>query len=164
MLQEIVMPQLGLTMTEGSVSSWLKKPGEKVQRGEILFLVQTDKVEMEVESFVTGMVDSILVDPEVVVKVGTVIATVEDGRQATISTPPPAVQQAATLPAQPLREAHVGSTKSVSKGSPISPRAENWPVRWVSSCLSSSPRREIGSLKTMSGVSTRRAPPSRTVR
>ncbi len=124
MLQEIVMPQLGLTMTEGSVSSWLKKPGEKVQRGEILFLVQTDKVEMEVESFVTGMVDSILVDPEVVVKVGTVIATVEDGRQATISAPPPAVQQAATLPAQPLREALVGSTKSaLQTEAPISPRA-----------------------------------------
>ena len=124
MLQEIVMPQLGLTMTEGSVSSWLKKPGEKVQRGEILFLVQTDKVEMEVESFVTGMVDSILVDPEVVVKVGTVIATVEDGRQATISTPPPAVQQAATSPAQPLREALVGSTKSaLQTEAPISPRA-----------------------------------------
>ena len=118
------MPQLGLTMTEGAVSTWLKKPGEKVQRGEILFLVQTDKVEMEVESFVTGMVDSILVEPEVVVKVGTVIATVEDGRQATITAPPPAVKQSATLGTQPLEKTAVVSTKSaLQTEAPISPRA-----------------------------------------
>src|SRR5687768_17856130 len=80
MLQEIVMPQLGLTMTEGAVSAWLKKPGDRVERGEILFLVQTDKVEMEVESFVSGLVDHILIEPDVVVQVGTVIAIVDDGR------------------------------------------------------------------------------------
>ena len=89
MLQEIVMPQLGLTMTEGAVSAWLKKPGDRVERGEILFLVQTDKVEMEVESFVSGLLDNILVEPDVVVKVGTVIATVEDGRAA--KSPAPAI-------------------------------------------------------------------------
>jgi len=47
--QEIVMPQLGLTMTEGAVSAWMKKPGDRVERGDILFLVQTDIVEIEVE-------------------------------------------------------------------------------------------------------------------
>src|SRR5262245_47114255 len=96
MLQEIVMPQLGLTMTEGAVSAWLKKPVDKVEKCEILFLVQTDKVEMEVESFVTGRLDNILVEPDVVVKVGTVIATVEDGRAARPAAP--AVDHIASAP------------------------------------------------------------------
>lgn len=117
------MPQLGLTMTEGAVSTWLKKPGDRVERGEILFLVQTDKVEMEVESFVTGQIDSILVDPEVVVKVGTVIATVEDGRQAkTVSAP--AVKQVATAPPEALPTPAVVSAKAATQTeTPISPRA-----------------------------------------
>lgn len=89
MRQEVVMPQLGLTMTEGAVSAWLKKPGEKIERGEILFLVQTDKVEMEVESFISGHLDQVLVAPDVMVDVGTVIATIEDGK-ATTKTPPQA--------------------------------------------------------------------------
>ena len=102
MLQEIVMPQLGLTMTEGAVSAWLKKPGDRVERGEILFLVQTDKVEMEVESFVSGLLDNILVEPDVVVKVGTVIATVEDGRAAKSTAP--AINHVAAAPVKPYRK------------------------------------------------------------
>src|SRR5579875_2157465 len=43
----VVMPQLGLTMTEGTVSQWLRKPGDKVQKGEFLFVVSTDKAEMK---------------------------------------------------------------------------------------------------------------------
>jgi pyruvate dehydrogenase E2 component (dihydrolipoamide acetyltransferase) len=119
MLQEIVMPQLGLTMTEGSVSAWLKKPGDRVERGEILFLVQTDKVEMEVESFVSGLLENILLEPDVVVNVGTVIATVQDGRAA--ESPAPAINH---VPAPTIPQADLVSTKVVLKGEiPISPRA-----------------------------------------
>ena len=50
MAYKIVMPQLGLTMEEGSVTSWLKQPGEYVEKGDALFTVETDKVEMEVEA------------------------------------------------------------------------------------------------------------------
>ncbi|MEO8658373.1 MAG: dihydrolipoamide acetyltransferase family protein [Bryobacteraceae bacterium] len=75
MTYEIVMPQLGLTMTEGSVSTWLKKPGEWVEKGEMLFTVQTDKVEMEVECFGSGYLSDILVENELVVPVGTLLAT-----------------------------------------------------------------------------------------
>jgi pyruvate dehydrogenase E2 component (dihydrolipoamide acetyltransferase) len=80
---EILMPQLGLTMTEGLVTSWLKNPGDRVEKGDIVFTVQTDKVEMEVESFGRGYLDRILVAPDQVVLVGTVIATLSD-------QPPPA--------------------------------------------------------------------------
>ncbi len=123
MLQEIVMPQLGLTMTEGAVSAWLKKPGDRVERGEILFLVQTDKVEMEVESFVSGLLDNILIEPDVVVKVGTVIATVEDGRAAKSTAP--AIHHVADPPRETIPKTDVVSTKVVFKREiPISPRAK----------------------------------------
>ena len=78
MSSEIVMPQLGLTMTEGSVTTWLKRPGESVAKGEPLFTVETDKVEMEVESTARGYLTSILVDVGKVVKVGTVIALISE--------------------------------------------------------------------------------------
>lgn len=92
---EIVMPQLGLTMTEGSVTSWLKKPGDRVEKGEIVFTVETDKVEMEVESFGRGYLDRILIKPEQVVPVGTVIATLsDDPPQASANDTPPPTQLA----------------------------------------------------------------------
>jgi pyruvate dehydrogenase E2 component (dihydrolipoamide acetyltransferase) len=78
MLYDVVMPQLGLTMTEGSVTTWLKKPGDPVQKGEMLFTVETDKVEMEVEATRSGYLHSIFVEPGKVVPVGTVIASLSD--------------------------------------------------------------------------------------
>ena len=74
----VLMPQLGLTMTEGSVSSWLKTPGELVQKGEMLFTVETDKVEMEVESPVAGYMGAILLEPKKTVPTGTLIAVIVD--------------------------------------------------------------------------------------
>ena len=73
----VVMPQLGLTMTEGSVSQWLKKSGDFVEKGEVLFIVATDKAELEVESTVTGTLQQIVVEPGTTVPVGTVLACVE---------------------------------------------------------------------------------------
>jgi pyruvate dehydrogenase E2 component (dihydrolipoamide acetyltransferase) len=85
MTYEIVMPQLGLTMTEGSVSTWLKKPGEWVEKGEMLFTVQTDKVEMEVECFGSGYLSDILVENEQVVPVGTLLATLRQEAVAAVA-------------------------------------------------------------------------------
>ncbi len=73
----VVMPQLGLTMTEGSVASWLKMPGEVVGKGEMLFVVSTDKPDMEVECLEQGRLAKIVVEPGKVVPVGTVIADLE---------------------------------------------------------------------------------------
>src|SRR5882724_8031033 len=75
----IVMPQLGLTMEEGTVSGWLKKPGDVVKKNEPLFSVSTDKVEMDVESAVDGTLGKIIVPVGDTVKVGTVLAYVNSG-------------------------------------------------------------------------------------
>ncbi len=70
----IAMPQLGLTMTEGTVSSWQKKPGETVQKDEIVLVISTDKVDMDVEAPEDGTLEQILVEPGTTVPVGTPLA------------------------------------------------------------------------------------------
>jgi pyruvate dehydrogenase E2 component (dihydrolipoamide acetyltransferase) len=75
---QIVMPQLGLTMEEGSVTGWLKQPGDWVEKGDVLFTVETDKVEMEVESMGKGYLGEIRVPVGKVVPVGTLLATLTD--------------------------------------------------------------------------------------
>jgi pyruvate dehydrogenase E2 component (dihydrolipoamide acetyltransferase) len=78
MTYEVVMPQLGLTMEEGSVVSWKKQVGDRVTKGEVLFTVETDKSEMEVESADSGYLNSLQVRLGEKVRVGTVIALLGD--------------------------------------------------------------------------------------
>ena len=83
MAYKIVMPQLGLTMEEGSVTSWLKKPGEFVEKGDPLFTVQTDKIEMEVESLGKGYLGTIQVELGQTVPVGTLLVMLTDEPETT---------------------------------------------------------------------------------
>jgi len=75
-MHEIVMPQMGQSVEEASIVTWLKKEGETVAQGEPLFSIQTDKAEIECESTATGVLRKILVQPDVVVPVLTVVALV----------------------------------------------------------------------------------------
>jgi pyruvate dehydrogenase E2 component (dihydrolipoamide acetyltransferase) len=75
---EILMPQLGLTMEEGMVTGWLKKPGDWVEKGEPLLVVETDKVQMEVEALSSGYLENIQVEPGTAVPVGTLLAILSD--------------------------------------------------------------------------------------
>jgi pyruvate/2-oxoglutarate dehydrogenase complex dihydrolipoamide acyltransferase (E2) component len=78
MAYDIIMPQLGLTMEEGSVTGWLKKPGEWVEKGDALFTVETDKVEMEVEAMGKGYLGKIQVELNQKVPVGTLLTRLTD--------------------------------------------------------------------------------------
>jgi len=71
---EIVMPKLGLTMTEGILVEWKKKEGDQVKKGEILFVLETEKVTFEVESPEDGLLGKILVQEKEKVPVGAVVA------------------------------------------------------------------------------------------
>ncbi|HXQ90221.1 MAG TPA: biotin/lipoyl-containing protein, partial [Acidimicrobiales bacterium] len=79
----MVMPQLGETVTEGTVTKWLKAVGEPVARDEALFEVSTDKVDSEVPSPAAGTLAEIRVQEGETVDVGTVLAVVSaDGAGA----------------------------------------------------------------------------------
>ncbi len=81
MIHDVVMPQLGMTMTEGFVVQWLKTVGDPIAKGEPLFVVQTDKVDMDVESMQSGFVLELLLKEGVTVPVGTVIARIADSME-----------------------------------------------------------------------------------
>ena len=79
---DVVMPQLGETVKEGTVTAWHKKVGERVERDERLFEVNTDKVDTDVPAPVSGVVTAILVATGETVKVGARVAVIEEaGRE-----------------------------------------------------------------------------------
>ncbi len=83
MATTITMPQLGETVTEGTVAQWLKKPGDNVEKYEAFVEVSTDKVNAEVPSPVTGTIRELLVQEGETVATGTPIAIIEDVSAAT---------------------------------------------------------------------------------
>jgi pyruvate dehydrogenase E2 component (dihydrolipoyllysine-residue acetyltransferase) len=89
----IVMPQLGLTMTEGIVSEWLKKPGEIVLKGEPIFVVSTDKADMEVESLQEGTLMQIIVEAGRTVPVGSVLAYLDQGGEGAVAASGPTKEE-----------------------------------------------------------------------
>jgi pyruvate/2-oxoglutarate dehydrogenase complex dihydrolipoamide acyltransferase (E2) component len=74
---DVIMPQLGETVTEGTVANWYKKVGDTVKADEPLFDVETDKVTTEIPSIASGVIKAILVEPGTTVPVGTVLAVIE---------------------------------------------------------------------------------------
>jgi pyruvate dehydrogenase E2 component (dihydrolipoamide acetyltransferase) len=85
-------------MTEGSVSTWLKQTGEMVRKGDMLFVVSTDKADMEVESLDEGLLVKIELEPGRAVPVGTVIAYLERPGEAAVPEPPAAAAVAMPPP------------------------------------------------------------------
>jgi pyruvate dehydrogenase E2 component (dihydrolipoamide acetyltransferase) len=100
MATEVTMPKLGLTMEEGTVLNWKKKVGESVRQGEVLLIIQTDKVEYDVEAPAAGTVLKLLANEGDVIPTGQVIAFVgKEGEEvgdggAPAPSAPPAVEAA----------------------------------------------------------------------
>ena len=88
-MAEVPLPQLGETVTEGTITRWFKNVGDTVAIDEILYEVSTDKVDSEVPSPVAGVISEILVPEGETIDVGTVLAIVADSAAAPESTPPP---------------------------------------------------------------------------
>jgi pyruvate dehydrogenase E2 component (dihydrolipoamide acetyltransferase) len=99
---EVIMPQLGETVEEGTVAAWHKKEGDKVAIDELLVEIETDKVATEVPSLVAGTLLKILVGQGETVKVGTTLAIIESGDGAGAAVPAAAgAPTASTRPAKP---------------------------------------------------------------
>jgi pyruvate dehydrogenase E2 component (dihydrolipoamide acetyltransferase) len=111
-MADIQMPQLGETVTEGTITKWFKQVGEEVAEDEPLFEVSTDKVDSEVPSPVTGVLSEILVPEGETVDVGVVLARIGDapagGGEATeqaLAAEEASAEQPAEAPAEPAEEA-----------------------------------------------------------
>ncbi|MFP5322733.1 MAG: biotin/lipoyl-containing protein, partial [Acidimicrobiia bacterium] len=93
-MADVEMPQLGETVTEGTITRWYKQVGEQVAEDEPLFEVSTDKVDSEVPSPVSGTLSEILVQEGDTVDVGTVLARIGDAGEAPAAAPEPEAQPA----------------------------------------------------------------------
>ena len=98
-MADITMPQLGETVTEGTITKWFKAVGDTVAEDEPLFEVSTDKVDSEVPSPVSGTLTEIRVQEGDTVDVGVVLAVVGDGAGAAAEAPP-AEEPAPAAPAE----------------------------------------------------------------
>jgi pyruvate dehydrogenase E2 component (dihydrolipoamide acetyltransferase) len=81
MIRDIFMPALSSTMTEGTIASWLKSPGDKVAKGETVVVVTSDKADMDVESFYEGYLATILVEAGQEAPVGMTIALIAETQE-----------------------------------------------------------------------------------
>src|SRR3954451_13428801 len=92
MATDVVMPQMGESIFEGTITKWLKKPGDSVQRDEPLFEISTDKVDAEIPSPASGTLSEIKVDAGNTVQINTVVAVIGDGA-GTSKPAAPALQE-----------------------------------------------------------------------
>jgi pyruvate dehydrogenase E2 component (dihydrolipoamide acetyltransferase) len=103
----LLMPKLGLTMTEGTLTEWRVEPGQPVRQGEVLYVVETEKVANEIEASADGCIGEIRVLAGATVPVGEVLATWTDALASAATDPaPPTVSNASALTIR--RDASVG--------------------------------------------------------
>jgi pyruvate dehydrogenase E2 component (dihydrolipoamide acetyltransferase) len=109
MATDVIMPQMGESIFEGTVTKWLKKPGEKVERDEPLFEISTDKVDAEIPSPAAGVLREIKVPEGQTVPIQTVVGVIDaDGAGAASAAPAPAPAKAEVKP-QAKPEAKTGA-------------------------------------------------------
>jgi pyruvate dehydrogenase E2 component (dihydrolipoyllysine-residue acetyltransferase) len=96
---DVIMPQMGESIFEGTITKWLKKPGDKVQRDEPLFEISTDKVDAEIPAPAAGVLREIKVQEGATVQVNTVVGVIDADGAAVRATPAPAPAMTAAEPA-----------------------------------------------------------------
>ncbi len=126
---EVIMPQMGESIFEGTITKWLKKPGDQVQRDEPLFEISTDKVDAEIPSPAAGTLTEIKVGEGTTVQINTVVAVLsEDGTGA------------APAPAAPKAEAEAAVSPKAAEPQPrlrpLQAKQSTWSCRrWASRSL-----------------------------
>jgi len=99
MAVDVVMPQMGESIFEGTITKWLKKPGDKVERDEPLFEISTDKVDAEIPSPSAGVLKEIKIAEGQTVPIQTIVAVIDGAGSAAASAPAPAAAPAKAAPA-----------------------------------------------------------------
>ncbi|MDX2151555.1 MAG: 2-oxoglutarate dehydrogenase, E2 component, dihydrolipoamide succinyltransferase [Bryobacteraceae bacterium] len=116
-MTDVVMPQMGESIVEGTLTRWLKKPGDTVQRDEPLFEISTDKVDTEIPSPAAGVLQEILVQEGATVAINTVVGRIGEANGAAAPAPPaaapgPQVQEAAPVKKEEAPEAMKGDAET----------------------------------------------------
>ncbi len=121
---DIVMPQMGESIFEGTITKWLKKPGDKVQRDEPLFEISTDKVDAEIPAPASGILQDIKVVEGNTVQVNTVVGTIAGDGEAASSRPAAQATAPEPAPSSPQKKEAAPTVRSSSRG-----KSRNWDAR-----------------------------------
>ncbi len=97
-MTDVVMPQMGESIVEGTLTKWLKKPGERIERDEPLFEISTDKVDTEIPSPAAGTLSEILVEEGKTVGINTIVARIDEAGGAAVAAQPATAAVPAAAP------------------------------------------------------------------
>ncbi|NYF91840.1 2-oxo acid dehydrogenase subunit E2 [Tunturiibacter empetritectus] len=118
---DVVMPQMGESITEGTITKWLKKPGDAIQRDEPLFEISTDKVDAEIPSPAAGTLKEIKISEGTTVQINTVVCSIDEaGSSSAPAAAPAKVETAAAPAADTVTPAAVDAPPAV-QGNPPAP-------------------------------------------
>jgi len=156
-MTDVVMPQMGESIVEGTLTKWLKKPGDKVERDEPLFEISTDKVDTEIPSPAAGTLGELLVQEGQTVQVNAVVARINENGSA--AAPPPPAQKAAAppapapaAPAAPVVEAKPAAVPVPPPSAPVSAPAAQEPAGPLSPLVRRMARENNIDLSTVKGT------------
>ncbi|HYL79118.1 MAG TPA: 2-oxoglutarate dehydrogenase, E2 component, dihydrolipoamide succinyltransferase [Bryobacteraceae bacterium] len=125
---DVVMPQMGESIVEGTLTKWLKKAGEHVERDEPLFEISTDKVDTEIPAPAAGVLKEVLVEEGKTVAISTVVGRIDEGAGNGASAPAPAAAKPAPAPAAPAPAPAAKVPEPVEKPAPAAPVPDAQPA------------------------------------
>jgi 2-oxoglutarate dehydrogenase E2 component (dihydrolipoamide succinyltransferase) len=120
---DVIMPQMGESIFEGTITKWLKKPGDTVEKDEPLFEISTDKVDAEIPSPVAGILSEIKFAEGETVQINTVVAVIGGEIKAQLAAKPALPQ--APAQAAPLPTAHLAAPQVPQSNAPQTPSGTN---------------------------------------
>ncbi len=136
-MTDVIMPQMGESIVEGTLTKWLKKVGDTVERDEALFEISTDKVDTEIPSPAAGTLSEVLVEEGKIVAINTVVARISDGASAAAPAAAPAEAPKAEAPKPPTQQAAVETKTEEPKTPP--PAAPQAPAEAAAAAESAGP-------------------------
>jgi len=153
---DVIMPQMGESIAEGTLSRWLKKVGDEVKRDEPIFEISTDKVDAEIPAPTAGVLAEIIVHEGTTVPVNAVVARIETEKGAAIAAPAaapaPAVAAPAAAPSAPVAAATAPAAPSAPSRPVAAPNSFEARIRTKSSPLVRRMAAEAGvDLSTLTG-------------
>lgn len=160
MATDVIMPQMGESIFEGTITKWLKKPGEKVERDEPLFEISTDKVDAEIPSPAAGVLKEIKVSEGQTVPIQTVVGVIDGAGGAPASAPaqqePPKQQAARQREDEKPAPASAPSRPEAAEADASKAAASPPPPRPIAATGASAPPQRPGTEKVRSSPLVRR--------
>src|SRR6201987_3807575 len=123
-MTDVVMPQMGESIVEGTLTKWLKKPGERIERDEPLFEISTDKVDTEIPSLAAGTLAEVLVEEGKTVGINTVVGRIDESGGNGARAAAPAKPAAPPAPPPPAAAAPAPPSPPPQAPAPVVEQAE----------------------------------------